>query len=250
MVQDSLAPDSCQDVIRRIAVEACIEGIVGSIVFFPDGQKVLAGKVVLTVVVRDGVSDEDVFRLDVPVAFLNGFMARFPGVSMVPVLGFRFQGGRQGLRCFRYSRNQEEQQKEKEFFHGNESHKFVLLRKERSCLRLSIFFFHSAPLTVKNGIMLHGRELLKLSCFPRRKTARRVENCWKRSGGNCLSALRLPEGPGNIWQERACPRLHIPVAGLVRPGRFLPGCPRPPVPGARVPGRGPFPRRGIAPFWC
>ena len=63
MVQDSLAPDSCQDVIRRIAVEACIEGIVGSIVFFPDGQKVLAGEVVLTVVVRDGVSDGDQMHL-------------------------------------------------------------------------------------------------------------------------------------------------------------------------------------------
>ncbi len=249
MVQDSLAPDSCQDVIRRIAVEACIEGIVGSIVFFPDGQKVLAGKVVITVVVRDGVSDGDVFRLDVPVAFLNGFMARFLGVGMVPVLGFRFQGGRQGLRCFRYSRNQEKQQTEKEFFSWKGSFQLVLCKQERPGLRLSIFFFHSAPLTVKNGIMLHGRELLKLSCFPRRKTARRVENCWKRRR-KLPFALRLPEGPGNIWQERACPRLHIPVAGLVRPGRFLPGCPRPPVPGARVPGRGPFPRRGIAPFWC
>ena len=99
-------------------------------------------------VVRNGVSDEDVFRLDVPVAFLNGFMARFPGVGMVPVLGLRFQGGRQGLRCFRYSRNQEEQQTEKEFFHGNESHQFVLRRKERSCLRLSIFFF---PFRAVNG---------------------------------------------------------------------------------------------------
>lgn len=176
-------------------------------------------------------------------------MARFPGVSMVPVLGFRFQGGRQGLRCFRYSRNQEKQQTEKEFFHGNGAFNLFCVNKSVPvCAFLSSFPFRAV--NGKNGIMLHGRELLKLSCFPRRKTARRVENCWKRSGGNCLSALRLPEGPGNIWQERACPRLHIPVAGLVRPGRFLPGCPRPPVPGARVPGRGPFPRRGIAPFWC
>ena len=121
-------------------LEACIEGIVGSIVFFPDGQKVLAGKVVLTVVVRDGVSDEDVFRLDVPVAFLNGFMARFPGVSMVPVLGFRFQGGRQGLRCFRYSRNQEKQQTEKEFFHGNGAFNLFCVNKSVPvCAFLSSF---------------------------------------------------------------------------------------------------------------
>ena len=203
MVQDSLAPDSCQDVVRRIAVEACIEGIVGSIVFFPDGQKVLAGKVVLTVVVRDGVSDEDVFRLDVPVAFLNGFMARFPGVGMVPVLGFRFQGGWQGLRLLPIQPESGETTNREGVFSWKGSFQLVLCKQERPGLRLSIFFFHSAPLTVKNGIMLHGRELLKLSCFPRRKTARRVENCWKRSGGNCLSALRLPEGPGNIWQERA-----------------------------------------------
>ena len=201
-------------------------------------------------VVRNGVSDEDVFRLDVPVAFLNGFMARFPGVGMVPVLGFRFQGGWQGLRLLPIQPESGETTNREGVFSWKRSFQLVLCKQERPGLRLSIFFFHSAPLTVKNGIMLHGRELLKLSCFPRRKTARRVENCWKRSGGNCLSALRLPEGPGNIWQERACPRLHIPVAGLVRPGRFLPGCPRPPVPGARVPGRGPFPRRGIAPFWC
>lgn len=140
MVQDSVAPDSCQDVIRRIAVEACIEGIVGSIVFFPDGQKVLAGKIVLTVVVRDGVSDEDVFRLDVPVAFLNGFMARFLGVGMVPVLGFRFQGGRQGLRCFRYSRNQEKQQTEKEFFHGKGAFNLFCVNKSVPvCAFLSSF---------------------------------------------------------------------------------------------------------------
>lgn len=47
MVQDSLAPDSCQDVIRRIAVEACIEGIVGSIVFFQMGRKSWQGRLSL-----------------------------------------------------------------------------------------------------------------------------------------------------------------------------------------------------------
>jgi len=91
-------------------------------------------------VVRNGVSDEDVFRLDVPVAFLNGFMARFPGVSMVPVLGFRFQGGRQGLRCFRYSRNQEKQQTEKEFFHGKGAFNLFCVNKNIPvCAFLSSF---------------------------------------------------------------------------------------------------------------
>lgn len=37
---------------------------------------------------------------------------------------------------------------------------------------------------------------------------------WKTVGkgavGNCLSALRLPEGPGNIWQERVCAKASHP----------------------------------------
>lgn len=144
MVQDSLAPDSCQDVIRRIAVEACIEGIVGSIVFFPDGQKVLAGKVVLTVVVRDGVSDEDVFRLDVPVAFLNGFMARFPGVSMVPVLGFQVSGWAAGTPLLPIQPESGETTNREGVFSWKRSFQLVLCKQERPGLRLSIFFFHSA----------------------------------------------------------------------------------------------------------
>lgn len=77
---------------------------------------------------------------------------------------------------------------------------------------------------------------------------------WKTVGKGAAETVFLPYAcrkAREIYGRRGhAPRLHIPVAGLVRPGRFLPGCPRLPVPGARVPGRGPFPRRGIAPFWC